>query len=413
MSESVYRRDTCRLCGGRDLELVLQLAPTPVGDAYVSVEHLDEVQEIYPLDLFLCRGCSYLQLLDVVDPEVLYGDYIYVTSISLGLAEHFRRYADEVLHRLNPPEGALVVDIGSNDGRLLKFFQSRGMCVLGVEPARHIARRVRKSGIETVPSFFTADLAREIKKEWGPAAIVTANNVFANVDDLDDMVEGMRELLAPDGFFVFETGYIVDLIQNTILDNVYHEHLCYFSIKPLVKFFSGHGLELIEVERVPTKGGSIRGIVQFAGRPRMISPSVSGLITLERELGFDSIAPFKAFASRVEAIKQGLTKVLNDLKVQGKTIAGYGASVGVTTLLYYFDLGNVVKTLFDDNPIKHNLYSPGYHIPVLPSEAIYEQKPDYVLILAWRYAEPIMKKHQRYLEQGGHFIVPLPRVEVI
>ena len=413
MNELNFRRDTCRLCGGHNLELVLQLAPTPAGDVYVSVEHLDQTQETYPLDLFLCHGCGHSQLLDAVNPEVLYGDYIYMTSISLGLTEHFRRYADEVLCSVNPSQGALVVDIGSNDGTLLKFFQERDMRVLGVDPARDIARKVTESGIETLPTFFTAELARKIKNERGPAIIVTANNTFANVDDLADMTEGIRDLLPPDGVFVFETGYLVDLIQKNLFDNIYHEHLSYFSVKPLEAFFRRHGMELINTERNPSKGGSLRGTVQLAGGPRTVSPSVAKLMAFEASLATDRAETFKAFAAKIDIVKNQLISLLCNLKTQGKTIAGYGASVGVTTLIYHFDIGNLLNFLVDDNPRKQNLFSPGFHIPVLSSQIIYERKPDYVLILAWRYAKPITKKHQKYLEQGGHFIVPWPKIEVI
>ncbi len=413
MNASVFRRNTCRLCGRYDLELVLQLAPTPIGDAYVSVEHLSKVQETYPLDLFLCHDCGHLQLLDVVDPEVLFGDYVYLTSSSLGLIEHFRRYADEVLASVMPPEGALVVDIGSNDGSLLKFFQDQGMHVLGIDPARDIARKATESGIETLSTFFTAELARKIKNERGPTAIVTANNVFAHIDNLGDVADGIRELLATDGIFVFEVSYLVDIIQKMLFDTVYHEHLCYHTVKPLDSFFCRHGMQLIDVQRIPTKGGSLRGTAQLAGGPWTVSPSVARLMAIETNLGLDRAETFRAFAVRIDSVKNQLLSLLRDFKVQGKTIAGYGASVTVTTLIYHFDLGDMLSFIVDDNPQKQNLFTPGHHIPVLSSQAIYERMADYVVILAWNYAQPIMKKHQAFLDQGGHFIVPLPRVEVM
>lgn len=412
MSALVYRRSTCRLCDGHHLELVLQLAPTPIADAYVSVERIGEVQETYPLDLFFCHDCRHLQLLDVVDPEVLFGNYIYVTSGSLGLVEHFQRYADEVLRRVNPPKEALVIDIGSNDGSLLKFFQDRGMRVLGIDPAREIAQKATESGIETLSTLFTSGLAHKIKNERGPAAIVTANNVFAHADNLADITEGIRDLLAPDGVFVFEVAYLVDIVQNTLFDTIYHEHLCYHSVKPLKAFFRYHGMELIDIEHIPTKGGSLRGTAQRAGGPRTVSPSVDTIIALEESLGFDRAETFKAFAAKIEGVKTQLLSLLRDLKAQGKTIAGYGASATVTTLIYHFDLCDMLSFIVDDNPQKQNLFSPGHHIPVLSAHAIYERKPDYVLILAWNYSQPIMKKHQSYLDQGGHFIVPLPEIEV-
>ncbi|MEG4799124.1 class I SAM-dependent methyltransferase [Microcoleus sp. ARI1-B5] len=413
MSKSSFRRSTCRLCGATDVELAVPVAATPPGDRYVSSEYLDEHQETYPLDLYLCRSCGLLQLLDVVDPEVLYGKYIYTTSISLGLVEHFRKYADTVVERVKPAAGAIAIDIGSNDGTLLRHFQERGMRVLGVEPARHIAQKATESGVETLPTFFSAELAQEIKNDRGAASVITANNVFANIDDLTDMMEGIRHLLAPDGVFVFETGYGFDLIDQNLFDTIYHEHLSYFSVKPLATFFRSHNMELIDIERITSKGGSLRGTVQLAGGARQVSPSVTNMIDSETSQGCDRPEIYKAYAAKIDTLKQQLLALLRDMKAQGKTVAGYGASVGVTTLLYHFELNDLLSFLVDDNPVRHNLFTPGHHIPVLPSQALYDRKPDCVVILAWRYAEPIMKKHQAYLNQGGHFILPLPEISVI
>jgi len=412
VSAHVYRRDTCRLCNGRSLELVLPIKPTPIADAYIPAERLDEVQECYPLDLFLCGSCGHVQLLDVVDAGLLFGNYIYVTSSSLGLVAHFENYAEEVLRRVSCAKGSLVIEIGSNDGSLLRFFQNHGMRVLGVDPAHKIAEEATKSGVETLPSFFTAELARQIRRERGPAAIVTANNVFAHADDLAGMAEGIRDLLAPDGVFVFEVSYLVDVIEKTLFDTIYHEHLCYHSVTPLQAFFRRHGMELIDAERVGTKAGSLRCIVQLAGGRRTVSPSVARLTGLEASLGLERGETVRAFAARIEHVKNQLGGLLRDLKAQGKTIAGYGASPSVTTLIYHFELGDVLSFLVDDNPRKQGLFSPGHHIPVLPPQTIYERKPDYILILAWTYAQPIKKKLQTSLAWDGHFIVPLPQIEV-
>lgn len=413
MSTLIRHRETCRLCDSWDLELVLPLAPTPLEDDYVPADRLGETQETYPLDLFLCLGCGHLQLLDVLDPEVLFRDYLYETSTSLNLVQHFERYAEEVLKTVKPPSGSLAVEIGSNDGSLLRCFQTGGMRVLGVDPAIKIAQRATESGVETLPDFFTSDLSRRIKAERGPAAIVTANNVFAHSDDLGDMAEGVRELLAPGGVFVFEVAYLVDLIENHLFDNFYHEHLCNHTVKPLQRFLRRHGMELTGVERVDTKGGSIRGFAKLANGSSQASPSVEALIDLETSQGFDRPERYQAFAAKIAGVKAQLGDLLRGLKSQGKTIAGYGASHSVTTLVYYFDIGDVPSFIVDDNKLKHNLFSPGHHIPVLPSEEIYRQKPDYVLILAWQYAKPIMRNNQAYLDQGGHFIVPMPEVQVI
>ena len=413
MGAQLYRRETCRLCGSSDLQLVVQLEPTPIADDYVPLELLHKPQDTYPLDLFLCAACGHAQLLDVVDPSELYENFIYETSISPGLEEHFRKYAGEVLAYVDPPLGSLGVDIGSNDGTLLRQFKAHGMKVLGIDPASKLAQRATAAGIETLPSFFSIGLAEELREKQGPASIITANNVIANIDDMTDLMDGIRHLLAPDGVFVFETGYLLDLIQNNVFDNIYHEHLGYHSVKPLTGFFSRHGMELVRVVRVPTKGGSIRGTVQVAGGPMSVSPSVAELMSLEDEMKLDRRDPFEAFAAAIGATRDRLQLLVRDLRSQGKTIAGYGASHSVTTLIYHFGLGSVLSFLVDDNPLKQNLDSPGRHLPVLSPDAIYKRNPDYVVVLPWRFSQPILGKHQTYLDQGGHFIIPLPELEVV
>lgn len=413
MSISVYRRDGCRLCGGNNLELALQLTPTPLADAYISGDKISEVQPTFPLDLFLCKDCGFSQLLDIVSPEDVYVEYIYETTSSLGLIEHFQKYADEVAEHIKPPANALVIDLGSNDGTLLRFFKDKGMRVLGVDPAREIAENATKSGIETMPEFFTSELADRIINEHGRAAIITANNLFANVDDLIEMTQNIRRVLSPEGVFIFESFYLADQIKNMVFDFTYHEHLSYFSVKPLEAFFRRQGMELINVKRIPTKGGSLRYTAQLLDGPRKVEPSIVELKAVEENMGIHRLQTFKAFAGKIDEAKAQLLDFLNKAKAAGKTIAGYGASATTTTLIYHFDLEDLLSFIADDYPAKQNLFSPGFHIPVLPAEAIYERKPDYIIILAWRYFEPIIKKHQLFLEKAGHFIVPLPTLKVI
>ena len=413
MTEILSRRDTCALCDGRDLVLALPLAPSPIGDDFVPEERLKEPQPTYPLDVYLCNSCGHVQLLDILDPAVLYNDYIYVTTSSPGLVNHFDNYAEDVLTSWSTPHGSLIVDIGSNDGTLLKSFQSRGMKVLGVEPAQDIAHNATASGIETLPVFFNAEVAAKIKAEHGPAAIVTANNLFANVDALVDLTSGVRSLLAFDGVFVVETGYLADLIQNTVFDNIYHEHLGYHSVKPLVDFFSAHDMEMIHAQTVPTKGGSLRVTVQPAGGPRPVSPSIDQTISSETQRKVHCLDTFRDMGAKLDSIKARLTSLLSEFQTQGKSVAGYGASHSTTTLMYHLHLQDKLDFIFDDNPIKQGLFSPGSHVPVLAPQELYQRKPDYVVILAWRFSEAIIKSHQSYLEQGGHFIVPVPQVKVV
>lgn len=413
MTDFIYSRETCRLCNSKSLELVLPLTPTPLADSYVDKDHIHEVQPVYPLNLYLCNDCGFSQLLDIVIPQVIYRDYIYETVSSLGLVEHFRNYAADVFKKIKPLENGLVVDIGSNDGSLLSFFKGYGMRVLGVDPAERIAKRATDSGIETLPEFFTSDLGIIIQEKYGSASIITANNLYANVDDLKALTLAIRDLLTDDGVFVFESFYLADWMQNMVFDFTYHEHLSYFSVKPLQAFFSGLGMELIDVERVPTKGGSIRCTIKRSGGPRHVTSNVSKMISMETELGLHKAENFHVFAERIDKSKRNVLELVESLISKGKTIAGYGASATTTTLLYHFDLGDKLSFILDDYPAKQNLYSPGYHLPVLGSHALYERNPDLVMILAWRYAEPIIQRHKAYLDQGGRFIVPLPDLKAI
>ena len=282
---AAFQRTTCRLCEGRDLELVLQLEPIPIADGYVPAERLDEIQQRFPLEWFLCRGCGHVQLLQVVDPAALFANFNYVSTVSLGLVEHFRRTADELIRDHSLSAKTLVVDIGSNDGSFLRPFHERGISVLGVDPAREIARQATASGIETLPEFFDVPVARRLRAERGPAALVTANNAFAHSDNLGEMAEGVRELLAPGGSFIFEVSYLGDVVRKGMIDTVYHEHLAYHSVKPLGQFLQRHGLELIDVKGIESKGGSLRAVAQLAGGPQATAPSVAEFIAQEAAAG--------------------------------------------------------------------------------------------------------------------------------
>lgn len=407
------RRSYCLLCGAEDLVLALPMAASPLADAYEPAERLGEEQPLYPLDLYLCRSCGHLQLPTVVDPDLLFRNYRYVTSSSPGLVDHFHRYADAVVDEIAPPADSLVVEIGSNDGSLLRFFAERGLRVLGVDPGVENARAATASGIETLPEFFTADLACDVRDSHGRASIVAANNVFAHINDLGDVADGVRELLAHDGIFVFEVSYLVDILERMLFDTVYHEHLSYHAIAPLQSFFARHGLELFDVQRVPTKGGSIRGFAQLAGGPREVARVVGEFVALEELMGLERTEVYAEYAERIRAAKEELLDLLRRLKGEGETIAGFGAAHTITTLMFQFGLGGIIDFLVDENPAKQGTFSPRDHIPVLPPSALEERGTRYVVVLAWQYASRIMERHASFVESGGHFIVPLPQLEVV
>lgn len=413
MQVTVYQRKTCRLCDGRKVELVVSLAPTPVAEKYVTKEQSGEDDATYPLDLYMCRDCSHVQLLDVVDPQFVFDSYTYSSSNTSGIVKHFEMCVDKIVSHFKPAPKALAVDIGSNDGSLLRSFQKRSLRVLGVDPAKEIAQKATQSGVETLAEFLSLDLARNIKQTHGPASIVTAFNVFAHADDLGGMADSIRELLAPNGVFVFEVSYLLDVIDRMLLGTIFHEHLSYHSVKPMREFLWRHGMELIDVERVTIQGGSFIGTAQLVGGPHSVSSSVGELLALEQARGLDQPDTVKEFAARMKKVKDELGGMLVGFRRQGMTIAGYGAARSGTTLISQMDLGNVLSFIVDDSPEKQNKLSPGHHIPVLPTKAMYERRPEYVFILAWIHTKKIIENNRKYLEQGGHFVVCFPEVKVI
>lgn len=404
----------CRLCQSTDLQNVLSLSPTPAGDSYLPKEQHPERLESYPLDVFLCRKCGHAQLGALVDPSEIYTNYLYTTSVSLGLTEHFRQYADTVCTKLQLRPGSLVVDIGSNDGTLLRAFKEKGMEVLGVDPAREIARRATESGIPTINAFFTPALAAEIIGQHGCASLVIANNMVANVPDPSDFVRGVNQLVGEHGHFVWETGYVRYLTEDCVFDNVHHEHIDYYAVRPLIGFYRQFDLELFDVETTSSKGSSIRCYVRRKSSAQKISASVTDLVRHEEERGYFSPATYARLAERLAATRTELHQRIATWRAEGKTVAGYGAAIGTTTMLYHFDLGAKLDYLVDDNPIRHGLQSPGFAIPVEPATRLAgASRPDYVLVLAWRYADPIIRRNQAFLQNGGAFVRVLPEIDVV
>jgi len=418
MNDYFRARKTCRLCESPAVEVAVPLKPisaaTPNMDLNaVAQQHAGVARVLVPMDLYLCRNCGHLQILDVINPDIQYTHFRYTTSISLGLPEHFRKLAEELIVSTKARPGALVVEIGSNDGTLLRAFKERGLKVLGIDPAQETARRATEAGTPTLATFFTSSLAAKIAAEHGRAAIVVANNTFANIDDLADVARGVAQLLAPDGVFVFETSYGADVVEKFLLDTVYHEHLSYFMVRPLVDFFRRHDMALYDVQHIWTKGGSLRGFVKLATDPRPIAASVAAMVDHERGLGLDGIGPYRRFADHVDGIRQELAAIIAEHRQRGAKIAGYGASVGTVTLVQQFDLGSALDFIADDNPLTDAIIGPDYRIPVLSPVSLIERRPALVVILAWRYAEPIRDKNLRYLEDGGRFVVLLPHLKFL
>ena len=414
MAKSFYHRITCRLCDSGNVELVVPLNPIPLPDRYVTKDKLDQISEVYPVDLYMCRNCGHVQLLDVINPDILWdNNFSYHSGRTKGLVEHFENIIEKIIHQYKPAANSLVVDVGSNDGSMLKCFQREGFRVLGIDPVKDIAQKAIDAGVETLPELLTPELARQIREKYGPAHIITAFNVFAHADDMASMAESIHQMLAPDGIFLFEVHYLLDLVDNMLLGTIFHEHLCHHSVKPMGQFLKRHGMELIDVERVTIQRGSIIGTAQRTGGPRPVLPSVAELLDLEKSRKLDQPETIKGFASRLKKVREQAQGLIRQWKDQGATIAAYGAARSGPTFIAQLGLGEAISCIFDNHPQKVHKYFPGHHIPVVPTEELYKRMPDYVIILAWIHAKRIITENKKYLEQGGHFVVCWPDIEVI
>jgi hypothetical protein len=409
-----HKRTTCRACGSASLRPFLELGPSPLANSFLKSPEEFAAEEKYPLDVQFCEDCSLVQILDVIDPEVLFRNYIYVTGTSDTIAAHNVRYAQTVTDVLKLGPSDLVVEVASNDGSLLKCFQKHNVRTLGVEPATNIAAMAVNGGVETINKFFDSSTAAEVRSSHGSARAVIGNNVFAHVDEPADFLAGCRDLLTDDGLVVIEVPYLGPFIENIEYDTVYHEHLCYFSVIALMRLCERVGLVIVRVDHVPVHGGSIR---MYAGRLETYGEHASQVKQIaeeERGKGLNTLERYLRFAEDVRENRRALLTLLRELKSNGHTIAGYGAPAKGNTLLNYCGIStDLVDYTVDKNPMKVGMYTPGMHIPVLPASTLLAKQPDYVLILAWNFAEEIMSQQKAYRDAGGKFIVPIPMARVV
>lgn len=407
-------KSACRICRGKKLHRILSLGPTPLANAFLSESELHLPEQYFPLDVNLCKACGLVQLAHVVDPRVLFKDYVYVSSTSPVFVKHFSDFAKEISDRFHLSKQSLVVDIGSNDGILLRPFKSFGARVLGIEPDRRIAGLARKAGVKTVSEFFSPALAKRITKKYGPADVVTATNVFAHIDDIHSLARGVRFLLEKNGLFIIEVPYLVDFLEKNLFDTVYHEHLSYFSVSALRFFFERIGMKIVDVARVASHGGSLRVFAKLRSAASTPSPAVRTLLSLERRKRLHEEQTYREYELRVMTNRAKLLELLTSLKRGGKRIAGYGAPAKGNTLLNFFSIGKeLLDYIVDDSPHKQGRSTPGKRIPVVSSKKLTDDPPDYLLILAWNFADSIMKKNESFRKGGGRFIIPIPTPRII
>lgn len=422
MSLDWHERKDCRLCGSRNLTPVLSLPPTPPANEFLPAGSAACQQSLIPLHLSSCDSCGHVQLPVVVSPDRLFRNYLYVSGTSPVFVDHFRRYAEDVVRDLAVDPGSLVVEVGSNDGSLLKFFKEAGMAVIGVDPASDIAAGATARGIETIPGFFTPELADNIRRKYGTAELVVANNVFAHADDLHSMVEAVSAVMSHRGTFVFEVSYLVDVVQKCLFDTIYHEHLSYHHLGALVPFFERHGLSLYDAFRVGTHGGSVRC---FVGRQRPRSSRLSSLLKGEFEAGYVverrrlvRDAPLSRLATDIARLRTDLRTCIRDLKQDGFAVVGFGAPAKATTLIHCFDLGpDDLEFVVDDSPLKQGRLIPGKGVPILHPDALRAlsegSRKVAVVVLAWNFADSIVRKHDYIRHRGGVFVQPVPSVRFI
>jgi SAM-dependent methyltransferase len=405
-------RPTCRICGG-DSTPFLDLGQRALANAFFPPEGAVADEARFPLEALFCATCGLVHLGWVVPPELMFRDYLYVSSTSATMRAHFREYAHEVLAGIEV-SAPLVVEVASNDGCLLRNYLDRDVRILGVEPARNLARLARGAGVPTVEEFFCAELALRLREEHGPAQAVVANNVLAHVDDVIDFVRGLATLLAPEGVVCLEVPHLATLVTGLAFDTIYHEHLSYFSLRTVGELLARAGLALVDVQRVPVHGGSLRIYARHAQHAGSPSEAVEEVLAQERALGLDRLETFQAFGAEVGRVRRDLRALLAGLVAEGKRVAGFGASAKGNTLLSSCGIdATLVEWISDRNELKQGLLTPGTHIPVVAPEVFAERAPDVVLLLAWNFSHEFVAERAEWIQAGGRYVLPLPRPQLL
>ena len=402
----------CRSCGEGRLAPVLSLGRTPLANALLTTEQLQQPETTYPLELALCPDCSLVQITETVSPEKLFREYLYFSSFSDTMLRHAQTLAEDLMLSRGLSGSSLVVEVASNDGYLLQYYQQAGVPVLGIEPAANVAEIAREErGIPTLCEFFGETLAGELSRQGKRADVLHAHNVLAHVADLNGFVQGIRLLLKDEGVAIIEVPYVKDMIDRCEFDTIYHEHLCYFSLTALEGLFRRHDLVIQDIERIPIHGGSLRLLVTAHGQRQA---AVSTLLSDEAGWGVSSPGFYTGFAARVQDLRNSLNAMLRSLKQNGNRLAAYGAAAKGSTLLNYCGIGtDLLDFVVDRSTHKQGHYMPGVHLPIYPTEKLLETRPDYVLLLAWNFAREVMEQQAEYHRRGGHFIIPVPRVAVV
>ena len=401
----------CYICSNNNLSKFLDLGMHPPPLNFVSKDDLLTKQETFPLQVYFCNDCGLVQLGDAVDPNIMFKNYLYTSGVSTAFKNHLSNFAETLIDKFSPNKNDLVIDIASNDGTLLNFFQNFGLRVLGIEPS-NIADIANENGIQTVKEFFNESIAKNILKNHGQAKIITITNAFAHIKDLDSIMNGIKLLLNENGVFVSESQYLGDIIEKLEYDTIYHEHLRYYSLRSLVKLFDIHGMEVFDCERISSHGGSIRVYASFKGKFSK-TENIKQVLDTEDKLKLLSFTTYEEFANRVYENRKKLNDLLKDIKLSEKTIVGISAPARSSTVLNFCNIDStVLDYVAEKSSLKIGKFTPGSHIEVVNDEKLIEKQPDFALLLSWHLSDSIISKIKND-GYKGKIIVPLPDPKII
>ena len=415
MAQAFGSSPLCRFCSAPLHHTFVDLGMSPLCQTHIEPHQLNRMEPFYPLNVFVCDRCFLVQLEEFVAPSDIFSDYAYFSSYSDSWVAHAKRYAESMCSRLNLGKNSLVAEVASNDGYLLQHFVARGVPVLGIEPAANVAAVAIEKGIRTEVAFFGVETARRISSTFGRPDLIVGNNVLAHVPDINDFVGGIKELLSPNGMVTMEFPHLLQLMDFNQIDTIYHEHFSYLSFTTVCEIFAKHGLSMVDVEEVPTHGGSLRIFARHADhRDSEMSQAARDLLGRERSRGLRNIETYFEFTERVRATKREILDFLISAKRAGESIAGYGAPGKGNTLLNYCGIRtDFLDYTVDRSPHKQGRYTPGTHIPIHAPERIRQTKPDYLFILPWNLTDEIVEQTQYIREWGGRWVVPIPKIRVI
>ncbi|MDO8621272.1 MAG: class I SAM-dependent methyltransferase [Candidatus Levybacteria bacterium] len=406
----------CRICEGAELFDVIDLGDQPIPNGFLSKKDLTKKEPRYPLIVCFCSNCSLLQLRYLVNPEVMFKNYLYIPSSSKTRVEHFRKLAESMNSIIKLDDKSLVIDIGSNDGSLLICFRNLGVRVLGIDPAENLVKIAALNGIETIRGYFDSKLALKTARRYGKAKIILSTNTIAHIPNLHEALKGVSVLMGKEGIFVMQFPYVMDLLDKNLFDTIYHEHLSYFSLKSLLKLSEKSELEIFDIERNDLDGGAIRVFwKRKAGTLNKVNKkNINRILEEEKKYGLYEKKTYSKFADRIKTLKITFLQKISDLKKNKKKIVGYGAAAKANVLLNYFGLDTkTIDYIVDSTPYKQGLFTPGTHIPIYSEDKIYNTIPDYVLIFAWNFSKEIIQKNKKYKDNGGKFILAEPKLQII